>query len=66
MDEYLTDDEVAAVSRVSIGALAQRRYKGLPPRFLKPTPRTVLYRRSDVTAWLDSSAQTSTAEAPTT
>ncbi|MFS4506923.1 helix-turn-helix transcriptional regulator [Clavibacter sp. Sh2141] len=62
-DEYMTPAEVVAATKgtVSVGSLAQRRYNGLPPMFLKPTPRTVLYRRSDVEAWLETSERTSTA-----
>ena len=61
-DELLTPAEVSELTRgrISEGALAQRRYQGLPPAFLKPTPRTVLYKRSSVEEWLDSSERTST------
>jgi hypothetical protein len=42
---------------------AQLRFRGTGPQFLKPSPRKVLYRWSDVEAWLESTARTSTAEA---
>ncbi|WIB76798.1 hypothetical protein DEJ28_14220 [Curtobacterium sp. MCPF17_002] len=64
-DELMRPEDVVAATRgtVSLGSLAQRRYKGLAPAYLKPTPRTVLYRRSVVEAWLEESERTSTAEA---
>jgi hypothetical protein len=64
-DEWLTDEEVSALTKgaVSKENLAQRRYKGLPPSFAKPTPKTVLYKRSNVLAWLEKSERTSTAGA---
>lgn len=45
------------------GNLAQMRFKGIGPKFLKPTPRTVVYRESDVVEWLEGSERTTTAEA---
>ena len=44
------------------GHLAQLRYTGKGPKFYKPTPRTVLYRKTDILQWLESSVKTSTAE----
>ena len=55
-DDYLSIEEASGLSRVSPDGLAQLRYKGRGPRYLKPTPKTVLYRRSDVLAWLESTA----------
>lgn len=51
---------------LSVGHLAQLRFIGAAehgkgPKFLKPTPRTVVYRESDVIAWLEASERTSTA-----
>jgi predicted short-subunit dehydrogenase-like oxidoreductase (DUF2520 family) len=64
-DELMRPEDVVAATggAVTTGMLAQRRYKGLPPTFLKPTARTVLYRRRDVEEWLEASVRTSTAEA---
>lgn len=45
------------------GNLAQMRFKGIGPKFLKPTPRTVVYRERDVLEWIEGSERTSTAEA---
>lgn len=61
---YLTPDDVAAlIPGVSRELLAKLRYLGTGPKFLKPTPRTVLYREADVIAWVESSERTSTADA---
>ncbi|MCH4209868.1 helix-turn-helix transcriptional regulator [Bifidobacterium sp.] len=59
----LTIPEAAAYIPMQPGQLAQLRYTGTGPKFLKPTARTVLYRKGDVDAWLDASVRTSTAEA---
>lgn len=53
---------------LSIGQLAQLRFNGAAergegPKFLKPTPRTVVYREADIIAWLEGSERTGTAEA---
>lgn len=60
---YLSIDEaLCLLPGISKGHLAQLRYTGKGPKFYKPTPRTVLYRKSDILEWLESSARTSTAE----
>lgn len=63
-DELLTPDEVSALTKGTLSKtnLAQRRYLGLPPTWLKPTPKTVLYKRSVVEAWLNGSERTQTGE----
>lgn len=58
----LTVDEASAYIPMSKSALAQLRFTGKGPAFLKPTPRTVLYRKGDIDAWLDGSVRTTTAE----
>jgi predicted DNA-binding transcriptional regulator AlpA len=58
--EFIHPAEVTEITGLSIAALAQLRYQGRGPRFYKPTPRTVLYKRSEVVAWVEESAQTST------
>lgn len=64
MDEkYLTPQQVHdRWPFLSVGHMAQLRFVGKGPKFLKPTPRTVVYRESDVIAWLEASERTSTAE----
>jgi hypothetical protein len=47
-----TPSEVAQYLRTTTAALAQDRYKGTGPRFIK-RGRRVLYRWSDVLDWLD-------------
>jgi predicted DNA-binding transcriptional regulator AlpA len=59
--EFIQPAEVTEITGLSIAALAQLRYQGRGPRFYKPTPRTVLYKRVEVVAWVENSAQTSTA-----
>lgn len=64
MEKYLTPNQVAEIiPGMTVSNLAQLRYTGKGPRFLKPTPRTVVYRERDVIEWLEASERTSTAEA---
>lgn len=64
MTKYLTPDQVCTlIPGMTTAHLAQLRYVGKGPMFLKPTPRKVLYRESDVINWLEGSERTSTAEA---
>ncbi len=51
-DENLTTAEVAALTRQPVETLRYRRHNGTGPRSFK-LGRRVLYRRSDVQAWLD-------------
>lgn len=61
-DIRFTIPEAAAYIPMPRGQLAQLRYKGKGPKFLKPTKRTVLYRKRDIDEWLNQSEHTSTAE----
>lgn len=61
-DIRFTIPEAAAYIPMPRGQLAQLRYKGKGPKFLKPTKRTVLYRKRDIDEWLNQSERTSTAE----
>ena len=61
--EFIQPSEASDITGLSVGALAQLRYQGTGPRFYKPTPRTVLYKRSEVVAWIEESARTSTGRA---
>jgi predicted DNA-binding transcriptional regulator AlpA len=58
--EFIQPAEVTEITGLSVAALAQLRYQGRGPRFYKPTPRTVLYKRAEVVSWVEDSAQTST------
>jgi predicted DNA-binding transcriptional regulator AlpA len=57
-EEYIHAEEVKQMTGLTVAALSQLRYRGIGPRFYKPTPRTVLYKRSEVIAWIEASAQT--------
>lgn len=56
-DPILTTAEAASYSRVKREALAQLRFQGKGPAYLRPTPRTILYRRSALDAWLRASEE---------
>ncbi len=60
--ELLTTDQAARALACSAIYLAVLRTKGGGPTFLK-IGRNVRYRRSDLEAWLNSRARTSTSEA---
>lgn len=60
MATYLKPEEAAELAKTTTAMLAQRRFSGLAPVFLKPTPRTVLYRETDVIAWIEGSEQSIT------
>lgn len=63
MEKYLSPKEVAGlIPGMTVTNLGQLRFTGKGPKFLKPTPRTVVYRERDVIEWLESSERTSTAE----
>jgi len=58
---YMSPAEVCAlVPGMTENNLAQLRFSGKGPRFLKPTPRKVLYREADIIAWLEGSERTIT------
>ncbi|MFD6699847.1 MULTISPECIES: helix-turn-helix transcriptional regulator [unclassified Microbacterium] len=61
--KYLTPEQVCEIvpgmTKNNLGLL---RFRGRGPKYLKPTPRVVVYRESDVFAWLEGSERTGTAE----
>lgn len=59
-EEFILPSLAGEITGLTVGALAQLRYHGTGPKFYKPTPRTVLYKRSEVIAWVEASAQTRT------
>ena len=62
MERYLTPDQVCElIPGMTKSNLAQLRFTGKGPLFLKPTPRTVVYRAADCIAWLEASERSSTA-----
>ena len=54
--DYLNPEQASEYAHVTVGHLAQLRYRGEGPRYLKPTAKVVLYRRADLDAWLNASA----------
>lgn len=62
-DQLATAAEVAAaIPGATVGSLAQLRYRGTGPKFIK-AGRKVLYRWSDVESWLDDNTRTITGDA---
>lgn len=59
-DRLLTIEEVGEWLQMSKGALAQLRYEGTGPEFIKLTGKSVRYQESDVKAWLAGRKATST------
>lgn len=54
--EYLNPEQAGEFLHLTVGHLAQLRYRGQGPTYLKPTPKVILYRRSDLDTWLDASS----------
>jgi predicted DNA-binding transcriptional regulator AlpA len=52
-DEFLTDEQLAALIHVDGRTTLRWRNAGGGPPFVRVGPRRILYRRSDVEAWLD-------------
>jgi hypothetical protein len=61
MEELLTAAELAARLHKSTGSLAQWRYKGMGPPFIK-LAKAVRYRARDVEVWLDAQTRQQTGE----
>lgn len=55
VDALMNRKEAAAYVRRTPASLAQLAYLGAGPKYLRPTAKSVLYRKSDLDAWLDSS-----------
>lgn len=55
-----TSKEVAAVLQTTEMGLAQLRYKGEGPKFIRVGKRKVIYRWADVQSFLDASTMTRT------
>lgn len=52
-EETATPREVAQYLHTSEAGLAQMRYRGVGPKFIRVAARKVIYRWSDVYAYLD-------------
>ena len=62
-EKYLTPAQVCElVPGMTKTNLSQLRYVGKGPKYLKPTPRVVVYRERDIIAWLEGSERTGTAD----
>lgn len=62
MHEPFVDASVVAAThkKLTEAHLAQLRYKGQGPVYYNPTPRTILYKLSEVEKWIESSARLGT------
>ena len=56
----LTPAQLSAQLGLTTGALAQMRYLGRGPTFLKLSARAVRYRQTDVDAWVAAAERTRT------
>lgn len=54
LDELLTPQQVAAYRGTTTGVLAQERFKGVGPRFIRDG-RRIRYRASDIRAYIEAS-----------
>ncbi|MFF0943719.1 helix-turn-helix transcriptional regulator [Kocuria sp. CPCC 205300] len=59
-DRLLTPAELAEWRGSTVRSLAQERYMGRGPKFLKLGTRTVRYRVKDVRVWLDENTRSIT------
>lgn len=59
-DEWLTIPQAAVIMRMTKAGLAQLRYRGVGPTFYRLSAKTILYKRSELLAWMDSRACTRT------
>ena len=55
-DEWLTLPQAATLMRMTRAAIAQLRYRGVGPKFYRLSAKTILYKRSEVTEWMESRA----------
>ncbi|UZF45367.1 helix-turn-helix transcriptional regulator [Rhodococcus rhodochrous] len=59
-----TAEEVAEFLRTTTAKLANDRYRGIGPKFIKPSPRRVLYRWEDVYAYVEVNTMQRTDDRP--
>lgn len=60
IERYMSPDQVAQAIGITKEHLAQLRYMGKGPKYYKPSPKKVLYKESEVAAWLESTGRTTT------
>jgi hypothetical protein len=58
--DVVQPSELAAELKVTRQTLADWRYKGIGPAFVKLSARRIVYRRADVAAWLEAQRYTRT------
>lgn len=51
-DPWMTRREAAEYMKTTSGTLATLGYLNKGPKFFKPSPRKVLYRKSDLDTWI--------------
>lgn len=56
-EDFILPSAVSAMTGLTVEKLGHLRWYGGGPKFYKPTVRKVLYRRSEVIAWLESCEQ---------
>lgn len=61
-NELLTSEEVAEELSVGLQMLANWRYAGTGPAYIKLGPKTVRYRRAALEAWLEANTRTRTGD----
>jgi excisionase family DNA binding protein len=52
-DELLTAQQLADLLHVNVQSIYDQRHRGTGPRGIRPAGGKLLFRRSDVDAWLD-------------
>jgi hypothetical protein len=62
VDEVVTPSKLAQEWETTEAALAQLRSRGRGPKFIRAGARRILYRRSDIRAFLDARTVTRTGE----
>lgn len=60
-DRLLTPADVGEILAMTSGALAQLRYLGTGPKYVKLSGRSVRYREQDIEEWVEAHLRTSTA-----
>jgi hypothetical protein len=62
-ETYLSPAQVCEmIPGMTTGNLAQLRFQGRGPRFIKPSPKVVVYAFSAIQSWLAESERTGTAQ----
>lgn len=61
-EKLMTAGEAGDLLSMTTGALAQLRYTGTGPQFIKLGGRSVRYRREDIDAWIRHCARTRTGQ----